>query len=201
MSYNFLHPKQDIDLCEELCMHCTPTPLAGLLVLEPKVFHDDRGFFFESFNQRTFEAATGISKPFVQHNHSHSTHNVVRGLHYQIQQPQGKLVRVLSGSIHDVAVDIRRSSPTCGQWFAINLSAENKQQLWIPEGFAHGFSVTSDCAEIAYLTTDYWAPPHERTIRWDDPQLSIRWPLRSADAIISPKDANGISFAEAELFA
>ncbi len=181
-------------------MNCTTTPLTGLLILEPKVFHDDRGFFFESFNQRVFEASTGIVRHFVQHNHSRSSRYVVRGLHYQIQQPQGKLVRVLSGEIYDVALDLRTSSTTFGSWFGMHLSADNKQQLWIPEGFAHGFCVLSETAEIAYLTTDYWAPEYERTIRWDDSQLAISWPITNKQAILSPKDAVGLSFDEAELF-
>ncbi len=180
-------------------MNCLTTTLPGVLILEPKVFGDDRGFFFESFNERVWQKATGLECSFVQHNHSRSARNVLRGLHYQIQHPQGKLVRVISGEVFDVAVDIRRSSPTCGQWFGTTLSAENKRQMWVPEGFAHGFCVTSDHAEFLYLTTDYWAPEFERTIAWDDPAIGITWPL-AGEPLLSAKDLSGKLLAEAELF-
>ncbi|QOX78899.1 dTDP-4-dehydrorhamnose 3,5-epimerase [Trichlorobacter lovleyi] len=180
-------------------MNCLTTTLPGVLILEPKVFGDDRGFFFESFNERVWQKVTGLERSFVQHNHSRSARNVLRGLHYQIQHPQGKLVRVISGEVFDVAVDIRRSSPTCGKWFGTTLSAENKRQMWVPEGFAHGFCVTSDHAEFLYLTTDYWAPEFERTIAWDDPAIGISWPL-SGDPLLSAKDLAGKVLSEAELF-
>ena len=180
-------------------MQCSTTPLPGVLILEPKVFGDDRGFFFESFNQRTWQQLTGIECSFVQHNHSRSAQHVLRGLHYQIRQPQGKLVRVVSGEVFDVTVDIRRSSPHFGQWFGITLSAENKRQLWIPEGFAHGFYVTSSSAEFLYLTTDYYAPEHERTIAWNDPTIGISWPL-SGEPLLSAKDTQGRLLAEADVF-
>lgn len=181
-------------------MQCTTTTLPGVLMLEPKVFGDERGFFFESFNQRVWQQLTGLDRSFVQHNHSRSARDVLRGLHYQISQPQGKLVRVVSGEVYDVAVDIRRSSPSFGQWFGITLSAENKRQLWIPEGFAHGFCVTSDNAEFLYLTTDYYAPEHERTIAWNDPAIGITWPLHD-EPRLSAKDIQGCLLAEAEVFA
>jgi dTDP-4-dehydrorhamnose 3,5-epimerase len=173
------------------------TPLPGVMLVEPKVFGDDRGFFFESFNQRVFMENTGLALNFVQDNHSRSARNVLRGLHYQIKQPQGKLVRVTTGEVFDVAVDIRRGSPTFGRWFGHILSAENKKQLWIPPDFAHGFLVLSDFAEFLYKTTDYWAPEHERCIRWDDPTLAIDWPLEHGHPALSAKDATGLSLAEA----
>ena len=171
--------------------HVTPTPIPGVLVLEPKVFGDARGFFFESFNQRDFEAATGVQRTFVQDNHSRSAKGVLRGLHYQVQHPQGKLVRVTQGRVFDVAVDIRPDSPTRGQWFGLELSAENHKQLWIPEGLAHGFLVTSESAEFLYKTTDYWYPEHERSLLWSDPDLAIDWPLAQLDAapLLAAKDA------------
>ncbi len=181
-------------------MKAIPTPIPGLLIIEPKVFGDDRGFFFESFNRREFAGLTGHDAEFVQDNHSRSAKNVLRGLHYQIQHPQAKLVRVVQGAILDVAVDIRRSSPTFGRHVAVELSAENKRMLWIPEGFAHGFAVLSDAAECLYKTTDYWHPEHERCIRWDDPALAIDWRLQAAPTL-SGKDAQGKALAEAELFA
>ena len=181
-------------------MQVVDRPLPGLFVIEPKVWGDDRGFFFESYNQRSFEQLTGISKAFVQDNHSRSARNVLRGLHYQIKQPQGKLVRVISGAVYDVAVDLRRSSPSFGQWFGIELSAENKKMLWIPEGFAHGFIVTSEHAEFLYKTTDYWAPEHERCILWNDPKLKIDWQI-STEPILSSKDQAGRLFSNAEVFA
>ena len=180
-------------------MKAIQTAISDLLIIEPKVFGDDRGFFFESFNRRKFAELTGRDVDFVQDNHSRSAKNVLRGLHYQIQHPQGKLVRVVQGAVLDVSVDIRRSSPTFGQHVAVELSAENKRMLWIPEGFAHGFVVLSDTAEFLYKTTDYWHPEHERCIRWDDPVLAIDWQLQVAPAI-SVKDAQGKAFAEAKLY-
>jgi dTDP-4-dehydrorhamnose 3,5-epimerase len=175
----------------------TPTPIPGVLVLEPKVFGDARGFFFESFNARDFAEATGWQPNFVQDNHSLSAQGVLRGLHYQVEQPQGKLVRVTQGAVFDVAVDIRRGSPTFGQWYGLELSAENKRQLWIPAGLAHGFLVTSERAEFLYKTTDYYAPAHERSLRWDDPDLNIAWPLEALGGppILSTKDAQALGFA------
>lgn len=180
-------------------MKATRTAIPDLLIIEPKVFGDERGFFFESYNRREFAELIGRDVDFVQDNHSRSAKNVLRGLHYQIQHPQGKLVRVVQGSVLDVAVDIRKSSPTLGQYVALELSAENKTMLWIPEGFAHGFVVLSDTAEFLYKTTDYWFPEHERCIRWDDPTLAIDWKLQTAPAL-SAKDAQGKCFAEAEMF-
>jgi dTDP-4-dehydrorhamnose 3,5-epimerase len=181
-------------------MQVVTTSLPGVLVLEPKVFGDTRGFFFESFNARQFGELTGVTSAFVQDNHSRSAKGVLRGLHYQIRQPQGKLVRVTAGEVFDVAVDIRASSKTFGQWFGANLSAENKRQMWIPEGFAHGFLVLSESAEFLYKTTDYWAPEHERCIRWDDPAIGIDWPIAGAPQL-STKDAQGVLLAAAEVFA
>ena len=180
-------------------MQVLTTPLADMLILEPKVFGDSRGFFFESFNARRFVELTGIKTPFVQDNHSRSARGVLRGLHYQIKQPQGKLVRVIAGEVFDVAVDLRRSSPTFGKWCGNNLSAENKREIWIPVGFAHGFLVLSDYAEFLYKTTDYYAPEQERCIRWDDTTLNIEWPL-DGEPLVSAKDAQGVTFAEAETF-
>lgn len=171
-------------------MNVVPTEIADVLILEPKVYADDRGFFFESFNQRVFEAAVGGPITFVQDNHSRSKKNVLRGLHYQVEQPQGKLVRAVSGAIYDVAVDIREKSPTCGRWVGVELSADNKRQLWVPPGLAHGFLVLTETAEVLYKTTDYYAPAHERTIRWDDPTLAIAWPL-AGQPQVSGKDAAG----------
>lgn len=181
-------------------MTITPTAIPDVLTIEPKVFGDDRGFFFESFNQRQFEQAIGRQISFVQDNHSRSAKNVLRGLHYQIQQPQGKLVRVAQGEVFDVAVDIRKSSPTFGKWVGVVLSAENKKQLWIPEGFAHGFVVLSETAEFLYKTTDYWHPEYERSIIWNDPDLKIDWP-NAETPTLAAKDASGKSLTEAELFA
>jgi dTDP-4-dehydrorhamnose 3,5-epimerase len=180
-------------------MNVVTTPLDGLLVLEPRVFGDDRGFFFESFNARRFAELTGVTAPFVQDNHSRSARNVLRGLHYQIQQAQGKLVRVTAGAVFDVAVDLRKSSPTFGQWYGLELSAENKRQLWIPAGFAHGFVVTSEAAEFLYKTTDYWAPEYERSILWNDPAVGIDWPLDGAP-LLSGKDQAGKLLADAEVY-
>ena len=180
-------------------MQIIKTDIPDVLILEPKVFGDDRGFFFESFNDRHFAELTGSDARFVQDNHSRSARNVLRGLHYQIRQPQGKLVRVTSGQVFDVAVDMRRSSPTFGRWVGVVLSAENKRQVWIPEGFAHGFVVTSESAEFLYKTTDYWAPEYERAVRWDDPAIGIDWPLQGAP-LLSAKDQNGVALADAEAF-
>ena len=174
-------------------MHITPTSIPDVLLLTPKVFGDSRGFFFESFNQLAFEAAIGRSVHFVQDNHSRSGRGVLRGLHYQVEQPQGKLVRVVAGAVFDVAVDIRPGSPTFGRWVGMELSADNKQQLWIPPGLAHGFLVLSETAEFLYKTTDYYAPVHERCILWSDPVLDIRWPL-AEPPMLSGKDASGLSF-------
>lgn len=181
-------------------MQFHPSEIPDVLLLEPRVFGDDRGFFFESYNQRVFTEKAGNSVQFVQDNHSSSRQNVLRGLHYQIQQPQGKLVRVIVGQIYDVAVDLRRSSPTFGQWVGYELSAQNKHQLWVPAGFGHGFLVLSEQAEVLYKTTDYYAPEHERCIRWDDPDLAIAWPL-AGEPILSAKDQAGVPFAAAEVFA
>ena len=181
-------------------MKAIPTLIKDLLIIEPKVFGDDRGFFFESYNQRQFAEVIGREVEFVQDNHSRSVKNVLRGLHYQIQHPQGKLVRVVQGTVLDVAVDIRKKSPTFGQHVTVELSSENKRMFWIPEGFAHGFVVISDTAEFLYKTTDYWYPEHERCIRWDDPALAIDWKLQVAP-VVSAKDAQGKNLAEAELFA
>ncbi|HSI28971.1 MAG: dTDP-4-dehydrorhamnose 3,5-epimerase [Methylophilus sp.] len=175
------------------------TTIPDILVFEPKVFGDDRGFFFESFNENVFAEATGLRPKFVQDNHSKSAKNVLRGLHYQIQQPQGKLVRVTQGAVFDVAVDLRSNSSTFGLWVGEILSDENKKMLWVPEGFAHGFLVLSDTAEFLYKTTDFYAPQHERCISWNDPTLNIDWPVQGLPAI-SSKDAAGISFLEAEKF-
>lgn len=180
-------------------MNVIPTELPDVLLLEPRVFGDERGFFFESFNGRAFAEATGLTREFVQDNHSRSVRGVLRGLHYQISQPQGKLVRVVAGEVFDVAVDLRRGSPTFGRWAGVNLSADNKRMMWVPEGFAHGFLVLSESAEFLYKTTDYYAPEHERCIRWDDPQLAIGWPLQEAPQL-SAKDRSGVALAEAELF-
>jgi dTDP-4-dehydrorhamnose 3,5-epimerase len=181
-------------------MKATPTAIADVLRIEPKVFGDDRGFFFESFNQRAFREATGVDADFVQDNHSKSARGVLRGLHYQIQQAQGKLVRVVAGEVFDVAVDLRRNSPTFGRWVGEILSADNKRQLWIPPGMAHGFLVLSQTAEFLYKTTDYWAPEFERCIAWNDPTLGISWPSLDAPPLLSGKDAKGVAFTEAELF-
>ena len=177
-------------------MKTIATRLPGLLLLEPRVFGDDRGFFLESYNQREF-AELGIAEPFVQDNHSYSEKNVIRGLHYQIRQPQGKLVRAITGEILDVALDLRRSSPTFGKWEAIKLSCENKHMLWIPRGFAHGFRVVSQTAHVLYKTTDFYAPEHERTVAWNDPTLDIAWQL-DGEPLISAKDQRGVPFEQAE---
>jgi dTDP-4-dehydrorhamnose 3,5-epimerase len=180
-------------------MKVIPMAIPDVLIIEPKVFGDERGFFFESFNRRKFAELTGRDVDFVQDNHSRSVKNVLRGLHYQIQQPQGKLVRVVQGAVFDVAVDIRRSSPTFGQYVAQELSAENKLMMWIPEGFAHGFATLSDTAEFLYKTTDYWAPEFERSIAWNDPAIGIQWPFQG-EFTLSVKDQQAKSLAEAEHF-
>jgi dTDP-4-dehydrorhamnose 3,5-epimerase len=180
-------------------MQVTPTAIADALIIEPKVFGDTRGFFYESFNQAAFSQATGVNTPFVQDNHSRSSQGVLRGLHYQIQQPQGKLVRVVRGAVFDVVVDIRRSSPTFGQWISLELSEDNHRQLWIPAGFAHGFLVLSDCAEFLYKTTDYYAPEFERCIAWNDATIGIQWPLQN-EPQLSAKDQAGVLLSQAELF-
>ena len=181
-------------------MQVQTTDIPDVLIFEPKVFGDDRGFFYESFNERRFAELTGIEASFVQDNHSKSARYVLRGLHYQIQQPQGKLVRVVAGEVFDVAVDIRKNSATFGHWVGVILSAENKRQLWVPPGFAHGFVVTSESAEFLYKTTDYWAPEHERSILWNDPAIGIEWPLQEAP-MLSGKDQVGKLLADAEVFA
>jgi len=180
-------------------MNVVPTAIADVLVIEPKVFGDDRGFFYESFNQKVFCEKTNINVHFVQDNHSRSEKNVLRGLHYQIQQPQGKLVRVVLGEVLDVAVDIRKNSPTFGQWVSQVLSADNKKMFWVPPGFAHGFVVLSDVAEFLYKTTDYYAPEYERSILWNDAELNIDWKI-SESARLSEKDKAGVLFKDAEIF-
>ena len=180
-------------------MKIIPTAIPEVVLLEPKVFGDERGFFFESWNKRTF-ADLGIAAEFVQDNHSKSQKNVLRGLHYQIEHAQGKLVRVTAGAVYDVAVDLRRSSPTFGQWVGFTLSAEDKRMAWIPPGFAHGFCVTSESAEFLYKTTDYYSPAHERTLLWNDPQLAIPWPL-SGEPLLAAKDKSGLPLTAAETFA
>ncbi len=179
-------------------MNVIETSLPGVLILEPEVFGDERGFFFESYNKKALEKV-GITAEFVQDNHSRSVRNVLRGLHYQIKQPQGKLVRVIQGEVFDVAVDIRRNSPNFGKWVGFNLSAESKRVAWIPPGFAHGFLVLSDVAEFLYKTTDYWAPEHERCIIWNDPDIAINWPLQG-EPTLSAKDKLGHALKSAELF-
>jgi len=178
----------------------TPTSIPDVLILEPKVFEDPRGFFLESYNRRTFKEATGHDAEFVQDNVSFSVRNVLRGLHYQIRQPQGKLISVTAGEIFDVAVDLRRSSATFGKWASARLSGGTHRAIWIPAGFAHGFIVLSEHALVNYKASDYWAPQHERTVLWSDPQLAIAWPLAETP-IVSDKDARGVRFADAELFA
>lgn len=182
-------------------MKVITTDIPDVLIIEPQVFGDERGFFFESFNRKRWLEQTGKNISFVQHNHSRSEQNVLRGLHYQIRQPQGKLVRVISGEVYDVAVDIRRSSPAFGKWVGVRLSAENKKQFWVPEGFAHGFYVLSDSAEFLYLATDFYAPEHERTIAWDDPDLDISWPLSGREPVLSQKDRQGKRFRDSQMFA
>ncbi len=180
-------------------MKATPTSIPSVLIIEPRVFGDTRGFFFESFNQRAFNQATGLDVNFVQDNHSRSSKGVLRGLHYQIQQPQGKLVRVVRGSVFDVTVDLQKSSPTFGQWVGVELTEDNHRQLWIPPGFAHGFYVLSDSADFLYKTTDYYAPEFECSLIWNDPTIGIEWPLNT-QPIISAKDAQGKTLADAKVF-
>ena len=182
-------------------MQAIQTAIADVLIFQPKVFGDARGFFFESFNRQVFDQAVGRHVDFVQDNHSRSSKGVLRGLHYQIRQPQGKLVRVVRGSVFDVAVDLRKSSRTFGQWVGVELSEENQRQLWVPEGFAHGFVVTSESADFLYKTTDFYAPAHERCIRWDDPALAIQWPELGLKPLVSAKDAVGKVFGDAAVFA
>jgi dTDP-4-dehydrorhamnose 3,5-epimerase len=181
-------------------MQVVPTELPGVLLLEPRVFGDARGFFFESYNRRAFHKATGLDVEFVQDNHSRSAKNVLRGLHYQIRQPQGKLVRVTEGEVWDVAVDLRRGSPAFGKWAGFTLSAQSKRMAWIPPGFAHGFLVVSDSADVLYKATDYYAPEHERTLLWSDAALGIRWPL-AGTPVLADKDRRGTPLAAAEVFA
>ena len=180
-------------------MIVTPTALPEVLVLEPKVFGDDRGFFFESYNRRAFSEATGLDVDFVQDNHSRSAKNVLRGLHYQLEQSQGKLVRATVGSVFDVAVDIRKQSPNFGRWVGVELSAENKKMMWVPPGFAHGFLVLSDFVEFLYKTTDYYAPQHERSILWNDPTIGVQWPLTAAP-LLSSKDQTAYPLQSAQVF-
>jgi dTDP-4-dehydrorhamnose 3,5-epimerase len=180
-------------------MKVTPTAIPEVLLIEPRVFGDARGFFFESFNQRAFQEASGLDLKFVQDNHSRSSQGVLRGLHYQIEQPQGKLVRVVRGRVFDVAVDLRRSAATFGRWVGMELSEDTHRQLWIPPGFAHGFMVLSESADFLYKTTDYYAPEHERCVAWDDPQLGIEWP-DSVTPRLSAKDATGLPFLQAPCF-
>ena len=179
-------------------MRVIPSVVPGVLLIEPTVFEDARGYFFESFNDQAFNRLTGLNVHFVQDNHSYSLHGVLRGLHYQVHRPQGKLVRVTRGAIFNVAVDLRHGSPTFGQWAGDELSAFNRRQKWVPPGFAHGFLVTSDGAEVLYKTTDYHAPEHERCLAWNDPGLAIRWPLLS-EPILSARDCAGVAFQSAEL--
>lgn len=181
-------------------MTITPTKIPDVFIIEPKVFGDERGFFFESFNQKNFTEKTGITSEFVQDNHSRSVKGVLRGLHYQIQQTQGKLLRVVAGEIFDVAVDMRKSSPTFGEWVGCILSAENKRQFWVPPEFAHGFLVTSEIAEVLYKTTDYYAPNYERSLLWNDPDVGIDWPLEGITPILSAKDQAGQPLKTAEFF-
>ena len=179
----------------------TPAAIDDVLIIEPQVFGDARGFFYESFNQKAFNESTGLDVNFVQDNHSCSVKGVLRGLHYQVHQPQAKLVRVVRGEIFDVVVDLRKSSPTFGQWVGVILSAENRRQIWIPHGFAHGFLTLSDEAEVLYKTTDYYAPQHERCIAWNDAQIAIGWPVAHNAPVLSVKDQAGVSLNNAEVFA
>lgn len=180
-------------------MNIIQTAIPDVLIIEPRVFGDERGFFFESYNESAFQSQTGVSVNFVQDNHSRSGKNVLRGLHYQIEQAQGKLVRAVAGRVYDVAVDLRRDSATFGQHVGVELTAENKRLFWVPPGFAHGFLVMSESADFLYKTTDYYAPEHERTIAWDDAELNIPWPL-DGEPILSEKDQNGTAFNKAEVY-
>jgi dTDP-4-dehydrorhamnose 3,5-epimerase len=177
------------------------TALPEVLILEPKVFGDERGFFMESWNARTFAEATGLNVEFVQDNHSRSAKNVLRGIHYQVVRPQGKLVRVVSGAVFDVVVDLRKSSKYFGHWIGIELSAENKRSVWIPPGFGHGFLVVSEAADFLYKTTEYWMPQHERAILWNDPAIGVDWPLRGGTPLLAAKDQQGARLSDAEVFA
>lgn len=181
-------------------MKIVATAIPDVLIIEPRVFGDARGFFFESFNEQAFRAATGLDVAFVQDNHSRSAQGVLRGLHYQIEQPQGKLVRVVRGAVFDVAVDLRQASPTFGHWVGVELSEENHRQLWVPAGFGHGFLTLSETADFLYKTTDYYAPAFERCIAWNDPALGIEWPLNGMAALLSQKDQAGVSLANAQVF-
>lgn len=181
-------------------MKVIETPIPDLLVLEPRVFGDSRGFFMESWNEQTFREATEVTLGFVQDNHSRSARGVLRGLHYQLQRPQGKLVRVVRGSVYDVAVDLRRRSPTFGRWHGLELTEDNHLQLWIPPGFGHGFLVTSESADFLYKATDYYAPAHERCVMWNDPALGIAWPIENLTPLLSDKDRQGVPLAEAEVY-
>ena len=180
-------------------MNFTRLAIPEVVLIEPKVFGDERGFFYESFSRKLFAAGTGVDFDFVQDNHSRSSRGVLRGLHYQIQQAQGKLVRVVQGRVFDVAVDLRRSAPSFGQWVGVELSADNKHMLWVPPGFAHGFLTLSDTAEFVYKTTDYYAPAHERSLLWNDPQIGIRWPL-DGEPVLAKKDAAGLPLRDAEVY-
>jgi dTDP-4-dehydrorhamnose 3,5-epimerase len=181
-------------------MNVIETGLPGVLIIEPKVFGDARGFFFESWNESAFAERTGVNLRFVQDNHSRSRRAVLRGLHYQIRQPQGKLVRAARGAIYDVAVDLRRSSPHFGKWVGVELSEENHRQLWVPPGFGHGFLVLSEMAEVLYKATDYYAPQHERSLLWNDAQVGVEWPLEGVEPVLSAKDAEGLPLSECEVF-
>jgi dTDP-4-dehydrorhamnose 3,5-epimerase len=181
-------------------MNVIDTSLPGVLIIEPKVFGDARGFFFESWNERAFAQATGVNPRFVQDNHSRSRRGVLRGLHYQLHKPQGKLVRAARGAIFDVAVDLRRSSPDFGRWFGVELSEENHRQLWVPPGFGHGFLVLSESADVLYKATDYYAPEHERSLLWSDPAVAIDWPLEGVEPLLSVKDAAGLPLDQCEVY-
>ncbi len=181
-------------------MNVIETRLPGVLLIEPRVFGDERGFFFESFNARAFRDAAGVTLDFVQDNHSHSRHGVLRGLHYQIEQAQGKLVRAVAGEVFDAVVDLRRSSPTFGRWEGFVLSAQNKRMLWVPPGFGHGYLVLSDAADFLYKTTDYYAPQHERCVIWNDPDIGVEWPLAGATPTLSAKDQVGVRLADAKVY-
>ncbi len=182
-------------------MKVIPTTLPEVLILEPKVFGDERGFFMESWNERTFREATGLDVTFVQDNHSRSVKNVLRGIHYQVVKPQGKLVRVVSGGVFDVAVDLRKSSPNFGKWAGVELTAENKRQLWVPPGFGHAFLVLSDVADFLYKTTEFWMAQHDRSMRWNDPSVAVQWPLAGVTPHLAAKDAAAPLFADAEVYA
>ncbi len=181
-------------------MNVIPTPIPEVLILEPTIFGDQRGFFLESYQSKSFQEATGLDPEFVQDNHSRSCQGVLRGIHYQLVKPQGKLVRVTSGTVWDVAVDLRRSSPTFGKWVGVELSAENHRLFWVPPGFGHGFVVLSESADFLYKTTEYWYPEYDRSIAWNDPSLAIAWPLTGQEPILAPKDAAAPALARAEVY-